>query len=119
MDCVFVEGLEIYAAHGVAPAEQEVGRPFRVDLRLGLELSDAADADDIRQTVNYAAAAKIAADVMRERPVRLLESLAKRMATAILEQFPRVQEVEVRITKPLPPLGEIADAAGVEILIRR
>src|SRR5579862_1208470 len=116
MDTILIEALEFYAFHGVPDAEQEVGHRYCVDLRLQVDTHLAGHSDRVEDTVNYAQVADCAIQVgVRER-FRLIEALAERIASVVLERFPPVQSVTVRVRKPLPPMNAIAGAVGVEIL---
>jgi dihydroneopterin aldolase len=103
VDQLFIEGIEFYGYHGVPDAEQQIGHRYRVDLVLELDLSLAGHTDQLEQTVDYGAVARLVQQIGSERSVRLMETLAERFAQAILERFPPVQRVHVRVAKRLPP----------------
>jgi dihydroneopterin aldolase len=113
-DRVRLHAISIYGCHGVSDAEQQVGRPFEVDVELVLDLAAAADSDDLEATVDYAAVCDVVRRVHEAGPYRLLEALAGRIAKEVLDGFP-VQEVTVRVRKPHPPVGSVVAAAEVEI----
>jgi|FaiFalFF_MnMetaG_3_1042247.scaffolds.fasta_scaffold00325_4 dihydroneopterin aldolase len=115
VDQLFIEGIEFYGYHGVPDAEQQIGHRYRVDLVLELDLSLAGHTDQLEQTVDYGAVARLVQQIGSERSVRLMETLAERFAQAILERFPPVQRVHVRVAKRLPPTGTIVEMAGVAI----
>lgn len=114
MDRVRLLGIVLYGGHGVTPAEREVGRPFEVDVELALDVSAAADSDDLGTTVDYGAVCEVVRRVHEAGPYRLLEAMAGRIANQILERF-AVAEVVVRVRKPHPPVGVVAGAAEVEV----
>ena len=113
-DKIRLHGITLYGCHGVSPAERQVGRPFEVDVELTLDLSQAAETDDLGVTVDYAAICKVVQSVHEAGPHRLLEAFAGQIAKQILEGFP-VHQVTVRVRKPHPPVGALAGAAEVEI----
>jgi dihydroneopterin aldolase len=115
MDRVRVEGIEFHGFHGFSPAEQEVGHRFRADLTLELPTAAAAQEDDLGQTVDYAEAARVVLQVAGGPPVRLVETLAERMAARLLERFPLIRAVEVRLAKVHPPVDVLFACAAVEI----
>ena len=116
-DRIRLRGISLYGCHGVTPAEREVGRPFEVDVELVLDLSAAAETDDLGTTVDYAAVCAVVKRVHEAGPYHLLEAMAGRMAKDILGAF-AVDEVTVRVRKPHPPVGAIVGAAEVEITCR-
>lgn len=114
-DRILIEGLEFHGRHGVSAAEREVGHRFRVDLALELELRPAGEADDPERTADYAAAARVAYEVGTGPSVRLVETLAERIAARLLAEFPLVHAVEVTVRKLQPPAVPPFEASGVRI----
>ena len=114
-DRIIVEGIEFHGFHGVSAAEREVGHRFRVDLALELDLGPAGRSDDLEQTVDYAAAARAAQEIGTGPGVRLVETLAGRIAARLLEEFPLVEKVEVRVSKIHPPAPLLFAASTVAI----
>jgi dihydroneopterin aldolase len=113
-DRIRLHNISLYGCHGVSAAEQQVGRPFEVDVELVLDLGAAAETDDLGATVDYAAICEVVRTVHEAGPYRLLEAMAGRIAKEIVGSFP-VQEVTVRVRKPHPPVGGVVGAAEVEI----
>lgn len=111
-----MEGIEFYGYHGVPDAEQQIGHRYRVDLTVDIDLSVAGRTDDLSQTVSYGDLARLVIQIGTTQQVRLLETLAERMCAAILERFPAIQRVELRLAKRLPPTGTITELAGVKIV---
>ena len=117
MDCIRVEGIEFHGFHGVSAAERELGHRFRVDLILELDLSAAGASDDVTLTVDYAEAARTAVEVGTGPSFCLVETLAERISTRLLQSFPLVEAVELWVAKLQPPVA-VQFAASV-IHIRR
>jgi dihydroneopterin aldolase len=119
MDKIFFRNMAFYAYHGVYPEENRLGQRFFVDLELKLDLRSAAAADDLEQTVNYAAVYERVKREVEETCVKLLETLAENISRSLLGAFPMLVEVTVRVTKPDPPIPGHYEAVGVEIVRRR
>src|SRR6266542_5021892 len=102
-DRIRVEGIEFHGYHGVSSEERAVGHRFRVDVELELDLRPAALADSVERTVDYAEVAKLVVEIGGGPSVHLVETLAERLASRILERFPAVDAVEVRAAKLAPP----------------
>ena len=111
LDRISLTGIAGHGHHGVLAAEREQGQPFVVDLTCELDLSGAAAADDLGQTVDYGELARaVVADVERD-PLDLIEALAARIAGTCLD-FPRVRRVVVTVHKPRAPMPvPVADVA--------
>jgi dihydroneopterin aldolase len=68
--------------------------------------------------VDYGRVYQVVKELVEGKPCRLVETLAERIAGALLTGFP-VEEVRVRVTKPNPPIPGHYDSVGVEIRRRR
>lgn len=87
MDKVYVEGMEFYGYHGVFKEENKLGQRFKVDLTAELDLSKAGQTDDLEQTINYAELYHVCKDIVEGEPVKLVETLAERIADTVLKKF--------------------------------
>ncbi|MBE0428449.1 MAG: dihydroneopterin aldolase [Thermoleophilia bacterium] len=109
---ITIKGLEVFAHHGVLPEEREQGQRFLFDIGISLKRSAASESDKLEDTVDYAAVCDVAVETATGESCRLLEKLAAMVADAILESFPAIDRVKVRVAKPEPPiahtLGEVA-----------
>lgn len=115
-DEIRLTGLTVFGRHGVFDHEREDGQDFTIDLRLLVDLSDAAASDDVTDTVHYGELAEKVAAVVAGEPVNLIEKLAQRIADAALGDE-RVHEVEVTVHKPHAPIR--LTFADVSVTIRR
>jgi len=104
-DSLTLSRLRFFAHHGVLPAETAHGQIFEVTVRLELPLAEAARADDLTKTVDYQAAYEVVRGVMEGPQMKLAETLAEVIATALLREFARVEAVEIEVIKPQPPVA--------------
>jgi dihydroneopterin aldolase len=110
---VFVRGLLVQAEIGLYPHERGRVQPLIIDVELELEPTPVAGIGD---TVNYETLADYAAALAGRGHVDLVETFAERLAQGCLDN-PRVMRARVRVEKP--QALERAQAAGVEIVLRR
>ncbi len=103
-DRIQVRGIEAFGYHGVLPEEREQGQPFVVDLVVQTDVSDAAAADDLTETVDYSLLAREAVSVIEGEAYNLIETVAVRIANQVLTHD-RVASVEVTVHKPQAPVG--------------
>lgn len=103
-DRIILRGIRVHGYHGVLPEERRDGQPFLVDVALAVDTRPAAREDDLSRTVDYAALAKVVADVVGSNPCDLIETVADRVATRCLAD-PHVGGVEVTVHKPEAPVG--------------
>lgn len=115
---ILIQGLRIYANHGVMPQELTIGAYFTIDVYIETDFSRAIETDDLDGTINYA---DIFTTIKREmsKPSQLLEHAAGRIAKAILNEFASAQTVKIRLMKENPPMGADCQGAGVEITLER
>lgn len=95
--------LVFHAYHGVLPEERALGNTFVVDVFMDTDFSRAAQTDELNDTINYAEVYEVVRREM-EVPSLLLEHVCGRISTALLDTFPALQSVRVRVAKKNPPI---------------
>ena len=119
-DKILLEGMIFHGYHGTLNAERELGQRFVVDLALYLDLGPAGRSDDLALTVDYGEAHRRAREIVEGEPVDLTETLAERVATALLADHPAVNAVWVKVAKPQVRLeGTVLSGSAVEVLRHR
>jgi dihydroneopterin aldolase len=118
-DRILIHGIQFFGYHGVSPEERQVGGRYVVDVILECNLEPAAATDRIEDTVSYSDVYRLVVEIGQGHQFKLIETLAAAMAQAILERFPRVEAVQVRVKKQPPPIAGILEYAGVEIYRQR
>ncbi len=115
-DRILLEGLQFYGYHGVYPEERQLGQRFAVDVAVELDLASAGRSDALEATVSYGALYQTVRAVVEGEARELLEAVAEAIARAIVQEYPTVQAVTVRVWKLAPPIaGAVVGRAGVEI----
>jgi dihydroneopterin aldolase len=104
LDEITITGIRAFGYHGVYAEEKRDGQEFVVDVQLHLSLRRASETDDVADTVHYGELAEQIAAIVAGDPVDLLETLASRIATAILAND-LVQFVRVTVHKPQAPIA--------------
>jgi len=115
-DRITLTGLTVRGRHGVYEIEREQGQPFVVDVVLELDLRPAAASDDVTETVHYGVLADRLAEIIGGEPVRLIETLAQRLADACLADE-RVTAATVTVHKPSAPIAQVF--TDVAVTLRR
>lgn len=100
--------------HGLAPGEKDQAQPFEIDLDLYLDLSRAAETDNIEDTVDYGPLCTDIVALVEQESFDLIEILAQRIAE-IAKSDPRVEKVTVSLRKLRPPVAAHLASAGVSI----
>lgn len=114
MGKIRIEGIEIYAHHGVHKEEQKLGNRFRIELEMEVDTSKAEKSDKLEETVNYHEVYKVLKAEMKKKS-KLLEHIAGRILEAILKQFPEVRKVNIKLSKLNPPINGNIEKVSVEI----
>ena len=116
MDYIHLQDMQFYGYHGALPEETKLGQRFRVSVSLATSLEGAGTTDDLTKTVNYAEVYELCQMIVEGDPVKLIETIAEIIATAILESYPeRVSGVRVVVVKPDPPIAGHYASVSVDI----
>jgi 7,8-dihydroneopterin aldolase/epimerase/oxygenase len=113
-DLVEIRGLKLKGRHGVTDEERAAEQPFVINLAARLDARQAAILDDLASTMDYEEAVRIVAKIVTGESYQLLETLADRIARALLTN-PRVLDVWVRVAKTHAPLSEDVEEVAVEV----
>ena len=114
MSVISIEGMEFFAYHGCFKEEQVIGTKFRIDLFLRTDTSKAEITDHLDDTVNYQMVYKVIGEEMKTRS-KLLEHVGRRILNRLLNEFPSIEYVKIKIRKLNPPLGGKIDFVAVEL----
>jgi dihydroneopterin aldolase len=104
MGKILLEGMEFFAYHGHYKEEQIIGTKFIVDLEIVFETIPAEYSDHLADTINYQDVYQVVKTEM-EINAHLLESVARRILDAVMQSFPQIKSLQVKISKVNPPLG--------------
>ncbi|MDX6287361.1 MAG: 7,8-dihydroneopterin aldolase/epimerase/oxygenase [Frankiales bacterium] len=113
-DMIVLRGLRVRGNHGVLPEERSNGQIFVIDAVLSVDVTMAAQSDNLADTIDYAALAQRLAAIVEGEPVDLIETLAARLVAECLTDR-RVQHAEVTVHKPEAPVGLPVDDIAVTV----
>lgn len=113
-DAICVNGIRAFGHLGVLPEERAIGQWFNVDLRIQVDLSRAGSSDRLADTYDYCNAVTAIQSYIQTSQVQLLESAAEAIAAIVLTAT-IVEQVQVRLTKLVPPIPNFSGAIVVEI----
>lgn len=114
MDRIALHGIDVYAHHGVHPAERELGQRFVIDCELWADLGEAARRDSLRLALDYTAVHRRICEVAATHSYQLLEALALAICRALLTEF-AVARVAVTVQKPNPPIPNFLGRVAVTV----
>jgi len=100
---VEIEGMEIFAFHGVFPEEKKNGQLFRVDGLFRYDAGVASQSDEIADAMDYTLICRLIEDEMRI-PSSLLEHVAYRIIRRLKMEILLLEYIRITITKLKPPI---------------
>jgi len=110
MDRIQLQGMTFQGRHGARAREREQAQEFNVDVEVDCDLSAAARSDRLDDTIDYTRIRIIAKEVVEGKSVKLIETLAGRIADQVL-MLPGAAAVSVRVAKHPASMQPIAFAA--------
>lgn len=115
---ITLDSLRFYAYHGAEPQEAIVGAWYTVDICIKADATLAVQSDDLNGTINYAKVTEIIKQQMEIRSA-LLEHVAGRIANALLDGFPAINSLTVKVCKQNPPVCAPCAASGFCLTVER
>jgi dihydroneopterin aldolase len=113
-DKIILKGIRFHGYHGTSESERQVGQKYEVDAELICSLAAAGCTDDLGQTVDYAEVVDLIIETGTEKSFHLIEALAERSASRILNRF-AVDEVRLTVKKLSPPIEQSLTYVAVQI----
>ncbi|MDH3643535.1 MAG: dihydroneopterin aldolase [Gammaproteobacteria bacterium] len=114
MDTVFVTNLAVQTIIGIHPEERTTPQQVLISFELQADTTKAARSDDINDALDYHSAAQRVTELVAAGRFQLIETMAERIAAALLEAYP-IPRVVVEVRKP----GALRDAETVGVRIER
>ena len=115
---ITLDSLRFYAYHGAEPQEAIVGAWYTVDISIRADATLAILSDDLSGTINYAQVAEVIKQQMQIRSA-LLEHVAGRIANALMDGFPAISSLTVKVCKQNPPICTPCAASGFTLTVER
>ena len=116
MDIIHINGIRAFGYLGVLKEENVLGQWFEVDLKISIDLSKAGKSDALEDTHSYVEIVQETTRLIQTKKYKLIESLADAIATYALNSDNRIQEIDVKVTKPTPPIPDFGGTVAVEIV---
>ena len=113
MHLVQVSGIECYAYHGCMKEESILGGKYIVDVSVETDFSEAANTDELIDTIDYVRIKEIVSEEMNIRS-KLIEHVGQRITNRFKKEFKGLIESTVKIRKLNPPIkGTVKEVAIV------
>jgi dihydroneopterin aldolase len=98
---ISIEGLSVYAHHGIGPEERTLGQRFEFDVKVDVADCTACRTDDAADTVQYEDVVSLIVEVATNFRFQLLEALAEAVCAELLAEFP-IERVSLAAHKLAP-----------------
>jgi len=118
MGIIKVENIRVFANHGCLKEETAIGSDYRIDLEVKADLSTSSKSDELNDTVDYVFLNKVVREEM-STPSKLLETVAQRILTRILNEDRLVQKASVSVSKINPPIGGDVEMVTIKLSDKR
>lgn len=114
MDLVYIRGLEVETVIGIYDWEREIRQIVNLDLDMGLDIQNAAQTEDVNNTLNYKTVSDRLIDFISQSEFQLVETMAEEIAQLVRGEF-GVKWLRLRLGKP----GAVPQADDVGVIIER
>lgn len=115
MDCIIIEGLELFCNHGVFPEENVLGQKFVVSAKLYTDMRKAGKTDDLMASIHYGEAAARIKEILENNTYKLIERAAEVVCEDLLLTYPLLSKITLRLEKPWAPVGLPLKTVAVEM----
>ncbi|MBH0177365.1 MAG: dihydroneopterin aldolase [Nitrospira sp.] len=113
-DHIVIKRLEFRGRCGVTPEERSRPQPLAVDIEMPYHLESAGVSDDLAHTIDYARVVQRVIEIGTTQDSSLLETLAERIITMLLDEFP-ITQVKLWVRKLHPPITAVTGSVGVTV----
>ncbi|MCV9929686.1 dihydroneopterin aldolase [Flavobacterium sp. LS1R49] len=114
MGIIKLKNIRTFSYHGCLIEEGKIGSDYEVNLEIHANLRKSADSDHLADTVDYVHLNKIVEEEMAIRS-KLLEHVAKRINTRVLEEIPMITKTIVEVSKINPPIGGDVESVTIRM----
>ena len=114
MDIVYIRELEVETVIGIYDWEREIRQVVNLDLEMGTDIRQAANSEDIENTLNYKSVSDRLIQFIEQSEFLLVETMAEQISDIVLNEF-SVSWLRLRLGKP----GAVPQAKDVGVIIER
>ena len=117
MDKIILRGLPVGCVIGTLPAERTAPQTLFFDMLLCGDFSRAGWTDDLHDAVDYTAVERCVKKYAAGTSFHLLERLAYACGQKLLDEFPLLDRVTLKVRKPDAPVE--SESVALEITLGR
>lgn len=113
--CINIDGLVVFAHHGVYEEEKNLGQKFVLDVKLGLDIRKPGRTVDLDQSVHYGELSHFIMEEFARVSHDLIETAVSLLIDQILAKYPVLDWVELTVKKPWAPINLPLDTVSVQL----
>ena len=110
-----INNMMLYGFHGIYEYEREQGQKFYIDVEMETANDDACGSDNLDDAVDSARVYDLVKDAVENKRFTLLMALGAHIGDRVLEKYPQIKAVTIRIRKPQVPTSGPMDNVEVEV----
>lgn len=114
-DRMFLRGIDAHGYQGVFDAERTTGQRFIVDVDWWVDTARAVRDDKLGSTPCYKQVFDMVVSVITGQAWALIETLAERISSVLLDRFPTIDALAITVHKPNAPIGGRFADVGVSM----
>ncbi len=114
---IFFSRLALDARIGILEHELRATQPLHIDAEIDIDVPRQLNDNDISSVLDYRKLREAIIEECTRAHIHLVESLGEMIANRLLKDFPEVQKVRLRISKPMAFAD--CDAVGIEVVTGR
>lgn len=112
-DLILIEGLKVNTVIGCFAWERQILQPLLLDLKVWVDLSQAAQSDLLEDTLNYAEICEIASQTIIKAAPELIEHAASLVLQALFIAYPTIEKINITVRKPA--IIPAAQSVGIQL----
>lgn len=112
---LFIEGLEVFANHGLFEEENKLGQKFIFNIECSVDYKKAMTSDFMMDSISYADIADVVYKTATQNTFNLLERLAGEVLKNIFTTFNNITEIKIEINKPAAPIKYHFEKCGIKV----
>ena len=110
-----LNNITFMACHGVLETEKVAPQEFVIDVKIETDqIVKAAYTDNIEDALNYVNVYGLIYDQMMNQQYDLIETIAMKISTGIVEKYTGVISVDTKVTKVNPPIEGFTGTVSCE-----
>ena len=114
-DEIRIDGLQIFAHHGVYDFETRDGQNFYVEAVLYTDTRKAGRTDELTDSTNYGEVCQFLTKFLTTNTYKLLEAALEHASAELLRCFPLIKGVDLELRKPEAPIPLPFESVSVRI----